>query len=66
MRQKYVDEAVGVYIMFGTHPGGTVDVADQSRDVFTGLPADVAAKVVDLQAEFRDGLYKLLCERRSS
>ena len=62
MRQKYVDEAVGIYIIFDESLDGTaVDVADQQRDVFQGLPRDVAEKVVEAQEEFREKLYALLC-----
>jgi hypothetical protein len=62
MLEKYVDEAVGVWIIFGEGADDMVDVADQTRDVFAGLPRDVAEKVVELQSEFRDKLYALLCD----
>lgn len=62
MREKYVDEAVGVWITFGRHADGTVDISDQNRDVFAGIPPAVALKVVAAQAEFRETLYALLCK----
>lgn len=62
MREKYVDEAVGIFMVFGVHSDGTVDVSDTQRDVFTRLPEDAAEKVVAVQAEFRAKLYKILCE----
>ena len=61
MREKYVDEAVGIWIIFGEHRDGTVDVADQQKDVFTSLPRDKAEKLVELQEEFRQKLYAELC-----
>lgn len=61
MRQKYVDETVGVWIIFGEHMDGTVDVSDQRRDVFEGLPRDVAEKVCAAHDEFREKLYAILC-----
>lgn len=61
MREKYVDEAVGIFTIFGVRVGA-VDVSDGARDVFYGLPRDVAEQVVAAQEEFRDKLYKLLCE----
>jgi hypothetical protein len=61
MREKYVDEAAGVWIIFGEHRDGTVDVSDQRRDVFEGLPRDAAEKVVAAQDEFRAKLYAILC-----
>lgn len=65
MRQKYVDEAVGTYIIFGTHPDGTVGVYNAHKDVFTGLPKDVAEAVVKAHAEFVEKLYSLLCKEES-
>lgn len=62
MRQKYVDEAVGLFIVFGTHINGTVDVSDGQRDVFSCLPPAAAHAVCEAQNEFRQKLYKILCE----
>ena len=62
MREKYVDEAIGIYCVFSTHADGTVDVSDGNRDVFNGLPRDVADKVVAAHDAFSKELYKLLCE----
>lgn len=62
MREKYVDEALGgPWHVFGVHQDGTVDVADASRDVFSGLPPEVAEMVVKVQEGFRRKLYALLC-----
>lgn len=60
MRQKYIDEAVGVFFEFGVHPDGRVDVATQDGDKFCGLPKAVAREVIDAQAEFREKLYRIL------
>ena len=61
MREKYVDEAVGVWFVFGSRPDGTVDVSDGNRDVFSGIPADAAADLTKIQREFRERLYARLC-----
>lgn len=61
MRKKYVDEAVGVWMVFGEHADGSVDVSDQSRDAFQALSRETAEKVVALQAEFLEKLYGVLC-----
>lgn len=61
MREKYVDEAVGIWVIFGENRDGTVDVADQQKDIFQSLPRDKAQKIVNLQQEFRDKLYEVLC-----
>lgn len=60
MREKYVDIHAGVWFIFGERHDGTVDVADQLRDIFTGLPRDVAEKVVAAQDKFREELYQIL------
>lgn len=62
MRQKYVDEKTGIYMIFGTRPDGTVDVNDGQQDVFEGLPQDIAEEVVAAHDRFRQELYSLLCE----
>lgn len=62
MREKYVDEAVGLWCVFGTAPDGGVDVTDGNRDVFRGLPPEAAKKVVAAQEAFRNALYDILCK----
>jgi hypothetical protein len=60
MREKYVDEAVGVFIIFGASDGG-VDVATANNDVFSGIPLDKAEEIVAAQERFRNELYQILC-----
>jgi hypothetical protein len=62
MREKYVDEAVGIYRGWGTHLDGSVDVSGGQCTVFVGLPRDVAEKVIAAHDEFREKLYTLLCK----
>ena len=62
MRQKYVDEAVGIFHVFGVYFDKTVDVNDGNRDVFEGLPVEIANRVVDAQAAYRQELYSILCD----
>ncbi|MBC8739801.1 hypothetical protein F6X40_24105 [Paraburkholderia sp. UCT31] len=62
MKDQYVDEAVGLYKIIGTHPSGLVDVNDGNRNVFAELPPATAQEVVKAQAQFRRKLYELLCE----
>lgn len=60
MREKYIDEKVGVWFIFGTHPDGTVDINDGQKDIFEKLPKDVAEKLCDWQASFRIRVYQLI------
>jgi hypothetical protein len=60
MREKYIDEAVGVWIEFGIHKSGNVDVSSEQGDIFTNVPPLVAAKLIKAQAEFRENLYRIL------
>ena len=62
MREKYVDERVGVWMVFGTHPDGRVDVCNADRDLFEHMDPKVAEKLVEAQERFRKELYKLLCQ----
>jgi len=62
IREKYVDEAVGVWFIFGENRAtGTADISDGDGDVFCLLPKSVAEAAVQLQEEFREKLYRLLC-----
>jgi hypothetical protein len=64
MLEKYVDEAVGIWMIWGTSLDGKYhDVADQNKDLFTCLPVAEANAVVQLQQEFREKLYKILCTK---
>lgn len=65
MREKYVDEAVGLWTVFGHHADGSVDVNDGLKDVFVGLPRPVAEHICELQECFRNGLYAMLCDPES-
>lgn len=66
MREKYVDEAVGIFIIFGVRLGGGVDVCShggaETRDIFINLPREKAEEVCKLQQEFREKLYATLCK----
>ena len=62
MRPKYIDEAVGIWFIFGTNPeNGGVDISDGNNDVFTDIPYEIALKLVEVQNEFRNKLYSILC-----
>jgi hypothetical protein len=39
---------------------GTVVIHDGDRDLFWGLPEDLAEKIVDAQQRFREELYEIL------
>ena len=62
MKEKYVDEAVGIYFVLGVHGNGNVDVSDSNKDIFQNIPLDVAQKICEAQGEFREKLYSLLCD----
>lgn len=65
MREKYVDEAVGVWMTFGTYPDGNVEVTTAEREIFSGgLPKEKAEAVVAAQKRFRDELYRILCSKK--
>lgn len=64
MREKYVDERVGIWFIFGTNPDtGEADVSDQNKDIFESLPEVVAVRVVEAQEKFREELYSILCNK---
>lgn len=60
MREKYLDEIVPAWLIFGTHSEGTVDISDTNRDVFTDMPPEFAAQVVELRDEFKLKLLNLI------
>lgn len=59
MKQKYIDEKVGVYIIFGQRADGTVDVNDGNSDIFEGVTKEQAEKIVAAQERFREELYNI-------
>jgi len=61
MREKYVDEAAGIWFIFGEYPDGRVDVSDANHVVFSGLPRAAAEAIVSAQERFRRDLYSILC-----
>lgn len=61
MREKYIDEATGgVWFIFGARNDGTVDVSDGNRDVFTGVPKDVAKQLIHARDRFLHEVYEIL------
>lgn len=62
MREKYVDEKVGVWCIFGHDPKdhNLVDVNDGTNDVFSRVPKALAEKLVEAQRKFRMELYELM------
>jgi hypothetical protein len=62
MREKYIDEKVGYYIIFGqrTDDPNLVDVSDGTQDVFTSIPRWQAEAICKAQECFREELYKIL------
>jgi hypothetical protein len=64
MREKYVDEKVGVWFIFGEYDNGRVDVSDGQRDVFTHIPRQLADNLCLAHDEFRTTLYALLKDYR--
>ena len=61
IREKYVEEIVGDWFIFGIHPDGTVDISDGDRDVFTNLTPAKADYLVRLQNQFLEAIKFALC-----
>jgi hypothetical protein len=63
--ERTIDKAVGIWFVFGENPGNqTVDISDGRDDtLFSGLPRDVAERMVDAQEEFREKLYRIVGAR---
>lgn len=61
-REKYVDETVGVWMVWGKYEDGNVDVSDQDKTIARRVPLELAEKLVALQAEFREKIYALVCQ----
>jgi hypothetical protein len=60
MREKYIDESVGVWFVFGVHKNGNVDISDGSSDIFSNINPELAEKLCGAQSDFRDKLYSIL------
>jgi hypothetical protein len=62
VREKYIDEKVGVYYIFGSSSPqpNLVDICDGARDIFLNVPKEAAEKIVAAQEKFRKELYTIL------
>jgi hypothetical protein len=60
MREKYIDETFPPLMVFGAHPDGMVDIVNVNADVLTGIPPEVADKVVKANQIYMAELYKIL------
>lgn len=61
MKEKYVEERVGCWMIFGEYENGNVDVSNGHGDIFCNLPRDAAEKIIELQNKFYQELVKILC-----
>jgi len=61
MREKYVDEKIGIWFKFGQNADNTkVDVVSStSGDLFTAISKEDADKLVAIQEAFRLEVYKI-------
>lgn len=59
MKEKYIDEAVGVYFIFGEYEDGRVTVTDGNKDVFIRLDREIAEQIVEAHDDFRTRLYSI-------
>ena len=59
MREKYIDERVGIWFIFGESPYG-VDINDGNRDVFEGVTREVADQLCTAQERFQQELYSIM------
>lgn len=53
-REKYLDETrvLAPWFEFGRHEDGTVDIADESGDVFVGVSPEHAELIIKARDEF--------------
>ena len=62
MREKYIDEKIGVYFIFGFSADNLslVDINNGIEDVFTSIPIEQAEKICIAHDEFRNKVYEIL------
>lgn len=64
MRGKYIDEITGgLWFVFGTRPGGLVDVAEANRDVFPSVTPETAEMLIAARTKFLEEIYTILKDR---
>lgn len=61
MKSNTVDHKTGgMWFRFGENPSKThSDIASIHGDVFTGIPNDIAAQIIENHNEFQKKLYEL-------
>jgi hypothetical protein len=60
MKEKYIDEQVGCWFIFGEYPDNTVDINNSIGTVLSQIPKGIAEEIVEAQHQFREKLYHLL------
>lgn len=59
MKEKYIDEKIGFYHIFGEAPSG-VDISDGKRVVFSLIPREKADAICRAQHKFLEAVYKIM------
>lgn len=54
MREKYIEEHIRRWFIFGRHPSGHVDVSDGEGDVFQDVPEQFAQEAIAHRSIFVD------------
>ena len=62
VKEKYIDKIVGIWFIFGEYEDGCVDIIDVNADIIEHIQLDKANLIIKAQKEFREELYKILCE----
>lgn len=62
-REKYVDEELGVWFIFGEYPDGDVEIADGNKTIITKISREKAEQVLDARREFMEKMYKILVKQ---
>lgn len=62
-REKYVDEAFGLWFIMGEYPDGDVEIADIDQTIITKISREKAEQVMAARYEFMDKMYRILVKQ---
>jgi hypothetical protein len=63
MKEKYIEERIPRWLIFGIHPNGNVDVSDGEGDVLQNISRELADEVVAARNRFVDERVAYWMER---
>lgn len=66
-KEKYLTEETTLlnhWMIFGVHPDGSVDIADNDQDIFTHVPPETAERIISVRNAFCQFIEDEFCNQQ--